>query len=288
MLPHFLIIGGMKCGSTTLYRDMGTNPAVFFPVDKEPENLTRDDVLTDAGRAAYARLFDPARPEQTCGEASTAYTKLPDHAGVAGRARALLGAGLRVIYIVREPVARVASHHHHELSVGAMPASLDEALRTHPALLNYSRYAMQARAWIDALGADNVRIVRFEDYTRNRAAVTAELSTFIGVEPRPDLVEPDKVFNKSDAKPVMTGPWRLVVGNPIYQATLRKVFSQDTRTAIRNLVLPKSKHARRDATPEQARRIYDALADDLAELATLMGRTGPVWERDAVTAALAK
>jgi hypothetical protein len=30
-LPDFLIIGAMKAGTTSLYRDLLTNPAVFFP-----------------------------------------------------------------------------------------------------------------------------------------------------------------------------------------------------------------------------------------------------------------
>ena len=38
-LPDFLIIGSMKAGTTTLYRDPLTNPQIFFPRDKEPGNL---------------------------------------------------------------------------------------------------------------------------------------------------------------------------------------------------------------------------------------------------------
>ena len=96
-LPHFLIIGGMKCGSTTLYRDLLTHPRVFFPIDKEPCNLCDDRVLTDAGRAEYEALFKRARPDQLCAEASTDYTKLPDRPGVAARALRVLGPELKLI-----------------------------------------------------------------------------------------------------------------------------------------------------------------------------------------------
>lgn len=276
-LPDFLIIGGMKCGSTTLYRDLMTNPAVFFPIDKEPETLTDPAVLTDAGRAAYAELFSSARDDQICGEASTAYTKRPTFEGVAERARELLGPGLRVIYVVRNPVDRIASHHHHQLSIGAMPESLDDALESHPELLDYSRYAMQARPWIDALGPEHVRLVRFEDYTRDRAGTVADLSAFLGINPRPDLVQADRVYNKSAGKPVLTGPWRAVQGNPVYQRVIRPLLPADLKDRLRRTVLPKSSHKRVPPTDEQVARINEQLAADLADLADLLGTDGPVW-----------
>ncbi len=52
-LSDFLIIGPQKAGTTTLYRDLLANPAIFLPIDKEPGNLREDGVLTVAGRSAY-------------------------------------------------------------------------------------------------------------------------------------------------------------------------------------------------------------------------------------------
>jgi len=117
-LPHFLIIGAMKSGTTTLYRDMLTHRRVFFSADKEPMNLVNDDVLTAEGRHAYESLFAGAGRDSVCGEASTAYTKLPVYPGVPRRALQLLGPELRLIYIMRHPIERLISHHHHQCVVG--------------------------------------------------------------------------------------------------------------------------------------------------------------------------
>ena len=89
-LPDFLIVGAQKAGTTSLYFDLLKNPAVFMPSDKELGNLLDDDVCTPPGRAAYAKRFRRARPDQLCGEATTSYTKLPDHPGVSDRARRVL------------------------------------------------------------------------------------------------------------------------------------------------------------------------------------------------------
>jgi len=65
-----------------------------------------------------AEHFAAARADELCGDASTYYTMLPVHPGVAARAVSMLPAGFRVIYVVREPVSRTISHHYHEHTAG--------------------------------------------------------------------------------------------------------------------------------------------------------------------------
>ncbi len=40
-IPRFLIIGAMKAGTTTLYRDLLEHPGIHMPLQKEPETLVR-------------------------------------------------------------------------------------------------------------------------------------------------------------------------------------------------------------------------------------------------------
>ncbi len=88
--PDFLVVGAMKGGTTTLYFDLGAHPDLHLPEPKEPEVLVRH-ADPAAIREAYAAHFRNARPGQLCGEASTVYTKRPDHEGVAERARQASG-----------------------------------------------------------------------------------------------------------------------------------------------------------------------------------------------------
>ena len=223
-LPDFLIIGAMKAGTTTLYHDLLTNPCVFFPPDKEPGNLTVDDVLTEAGRRRYASMFKAARSNQICGEASTTYTKLPDLPDVSERAWKVLGPRLRVIYLVREPVSRIVSHHYHEYSEGTMGADINQAVLQFDRLINYSRYAMQIEPWLNRLGSAHVRIIRFESYVEERRSTVAALCRFLGIAPRPGLVEANQVFNPSEAKPAATGLlWRMSK-SPWYRKTIRSLL----------------------------------------------------------------
>lgn len=275
--PGFLIIGAMKAGTTSLYRDLLTNPAVFMPIDKEPECLCHDGVLTDAGLADYLRPFEKARPEQLCGEASTAYTKLPDFPGVPRRARKVLGPDLKIIYLVREPVARTISHHHHDFTYGLVHGDIDRAVREEPRFIAYSRYAMQVEPWIGAYGPERVRIVRFEDYIRARSQTVAELSRFLGITPRPDLVDESRVFNRSQERVVVGGPFGLVQRSPLYRRLIRPMLPHDVKDRLRSALLPVGPG--RPVAPNEATIgfIREQLADDTARLNTLLGSPGPVW-----------
>ncbi len=260
--PDFLIIGGMKCGSTTLFRDLMTNPRVFLPIDKEPESLCHDEVLTEAGQARYAALFDKARSEQLCAEASTAYSKRPDFDGMAARALKVCGPELRVIYLVRDPVKRAASHHYHEYTRGNMPPSVDEAVEQYPALVNYSKYAMQVEPWIEALGEARVRIVRFEDYVSDRRTMSSAVCEFLGIEARPDLIDDGKVFNKGEGKQVMRGPWRLVGHNPVYRRYIRPLLPMGLKERLTRTVLPKAPPRPPPPTAETEALIREQVASD--------------------------
>jgi hypothetical protein len=280
--PDFLIIGAMKSGTTSLFFDLLANPAVFFPEDKEPNNLAADEVLSRPGRAAYAHLYRGAGVGQVCGDASTCYAKLPDFPGVAARALQVLGPRAKVIYLVREPVARTLSQHQQELAAGHVDADVDRAIRDCPRLIQYSRYAMQISPWLDAFGDDNVRIVRFERYVADRHGVVAELSTFLGVPPASERIEVNRVYNPGERMWARSGLlWRLSRSRP-YRALVRPWMTRETRARLRDMLLRKA--PRRRAAPSLATIDYilDGVRDDVAELQRLARWREPPWDLDAV------
>lgn len=280
--PDFLIIGAMKSGTTTLYRDLLTNPRVFMSTPKEPHNLCDDRVLTDSGRAEYAALFRAASTDQIAGEASTGYTKLPDHPGVPERAKAVLGADFKAIYIVREPVSRAISHHTHANASGVVTEPVDEAIRKYPMFINWGLYAMQITPWLEAFGPDRVRIVRFESYVRDRAAGVDDICRFLGIEPRPDLIEKDKVFNRSDGKVVGKGVFGKFRKTGLYRSVIRPLLPISARDRLRDALLPQAPPKPAPPTLDTVDYLIARLAPDAERLATLLSHDGPLWNFDDV------
>ncbi len=58
-LPDFLIVGAMKCGTSTLAAQLGAQPGLFMTTPKEPNFFSDDDVYA-RGMAWYRALFDAA------------------------------------------------------------------------------------------------------------------------------------------------------------------------------------------------------------------------------------
>ena len=278
----------MKAGTTTLFRDLGTQPKVFFPFHKEPHNLCYDEVFTPRGLARYARLFHKACAGQLIGEASTGYAKLPTIPEVAGRARQVLGPELKIIYSVREPVARALSHHFHMHLAGLAPADFGETLRQLPDLINFGRYAMQLGPWIEAFDREQIHVVHFETYAGGRMTGLSEMCKFLGIVDQPELIQQERSFNAAQDKrkipPWLASTWRKVIWTPFYRNTVRplvpdRLILMLKKTLLRPVAVPPSPPA-----PAVIDLLIDAFRDDAERLRQIMGWDKPVWDFEKVRA----
>lgn len=269
-LPEFLIIGAMKCGTTTLYRDLLTNPAVYMPIRKEPHNLCDDDVLTPSGLDKYALHFSAAREGQVRGEASTGYTKLPVKTGVPQRALKVLGPDVKLIYIVRDPVARIISHHYHAYSNGQMSADINQAVVAHADLLDFTRYAMQLEPWIDTFGTERLRIVVFENYVEDRLGVNASICEFLGIDAEPSLIDTQSVYNKGETRALSTRFWQRVARSSSYRRLVRPWLPMNVKDRLRQAALPKAPPRPDPPTEKTIELIRESLKDDQQALQGLL------------------
>lgn len=181
--PDGLIIGAMKSATTGLANDLTLLDGFFSPAVKEPEDLCHDAVLTGPGHERYLSLFKGINPAIFAFEASTAYSKIPQFMNVPERAIAVLGPQARLIYMVRDPLARALSQIRHEAIVINDGRTGVEALFNLEALdkigiFAFSDYERQLTPWLMAFGHEQIRIVRFEDYVSDRVGTVAAVATF--------------------------------------------------------------------------------------------------------------
>lgn len=181
--PHFVVIGAMKCATSTLHDQLAAQPGVFMSDPKEPNFFSDDDVFA-RGLDWYSALFAGAAPTDLCGESSTHYTKLPTHPQAAERLHAHLPHA-RLVYVMRDPVERVVSQYVHEWSVRATTEPIDRAVRSLPRMIDYSRYATQVRPWLDRFGPDRVLPVFLERLTADPQPEFERIGAFLGLASRP-------------------------------------------------------------------------------------------------------
>ncbi|BAM02224.1 sulfotransferase domain-containing protein [Phycisphaera mikurensis] len=269
--PDFLLIGAQKAGTTSLFFDLRAQPSLFVPDGKELRVLLEDE--DDRVRALYERHFAQAPAGQLRGDCSTDYAKRTEHPGVPERARRLLGADTRLIYMLRDPVQRLLSHHHHECNRGE-PLPLADALDAWPRLVDNSRYAFQAEAWLEHFSADRLLVVFFEDFVRDRAAVVERCCTFLGSGFSPEAVG-DAVHNRSSGKARADAPVQRLRKLPLYQSVVRPLVPLELRLKIVRALSPKAPKRASTLDPVLQERVNAALAPDRERLEAMLGAPAP-------------
>jgi hypothetical protein len=122
LLPSFLICGGQRCGTTSLYRALAAHPAVLKAVMHKGVHYfdTNYHRGWDWYRAHFPSRRTAHQVEQGCGVPAQTFESSPYylyHPHAAARIAEDLP-GARLIVLVRDPVERAYSQHAHELARG--------------------------------------------------------------------------------------------------------------------------------------------------------------------------
>ena len=198
--PDFIIIGAMKCATSTLHVQLESQPGFHMSEPKEP-NFFSDDMEYARGLAWYRQLFADAKPGELRGESSTHYTKLPTYPQTIARLKEEIGeAPVKLIYVMRQPVDRLVSHYIHEWTQGVYSADIDSAVKQHREMVDYSCYAKQLQPWIDAFGKESILPV-FTDSVRKFPQRTLErVCVFLGYAGQPQWISEKAEQNVSSLR----------------------------------------------------------------------------------------
>ncbi len=178
--PTFVVIGGLKCGTTSLHHYLALHPEVAMSRPKEL-NFFVAELNWGLGPDWYASHFDPAAPAR--GETSPHYTNRPRFEGVGERMQEVAPT-VRLIYMVRDPVDRMLSHYLHNLGGGYDDRPLAEALGDErSAYWQRSRYAFQLTPFLERFGRDAIAIFSSEELASDRDETMRRLYEFLGVDP---------------------------------------------------------------------------------------------------------
>ena len=231
MRPDFIVIGAMKCGTTTLAAQLGAQIGLFMTDPKEPQYFSDDEIFA-RGADWYSGLFAGARDGDIVGEASTHYTKRPELPKTVERMKAALPE-VRLIYMIRDPMARLVSHYVHEWSQGVLSQPLDVELGAHSPLIDYGRYGWQVGPFVEAYGRDAILLTSLERMQADPAGELARVAAHIGHKAPVTWVERNEVENVSAKRTRKLPLHGLVVDNPVADALRRTLVPKAVRTWVR-------------------------------------------------------
>lgn len=277
--PHFIIIGAMKCGTSTLREQLAAQPGVFMTTPKEPQFFSDDEQFA-RGEGWYRGLFEGAATGAVRGEASTHYTKLPDKPRTVDRMRAFFGdrADVRFVYVMRRPLDRLVSHYIHAWTMNEAPRGIDEAVDALPGLVDYGRYSMQLRPYVEAFGFERVLPVFLERMHAAPGETLERVGRFVGASGPLEWREESAATNVS-AERLRRSPLRdLIVNAPLLSTIRRRAVPRAWREKVKALWRMNERPA---LSAGVEARVVERFDEDLATLGEWLGTplSCAAWKR---------
>lgn len=277
-LPNIVIIGAMKCGTSSLHQYLDLHPSVSMSKVKEP-GFFIEERTWPKGVAWYAAQFDASA--QVRGESTTSYTSAESFPGVPARMAKVIP-DARLIYVVRDPIERLVSHYFHNLNRGREARTLTEMVRDlrhreRSSYLERSMYWRQIREFLEYFPASRILVIESADLRERREATMRRVFDFVGVDP--DFHSPlfRLEYHRSALKRGKTS-----AGSRLASSRLGRWMDelpQPWRRYIRYLVyLPVSRRFERPILSESDRvELRDQLREDADRFRAWTGHAFPGW-----------
>jgi hypothetical protein len=219
----FLGLGGQKCGSTWLYRNLSRHPDVWFPAWKEVHFW---DKRLHRGVAWWLHMFPQAPAGVVQGEITPAYAILdPDvirviHAVVPD---------VRLFFSMRNPVARAWSAALMVLRRQGRQVedTSDRWFLTYfrsPEPRRKGTYTRCIQNWLRVFPEDSLHLIVFDDIRLRPRAVLAGLAWHLGVDPAPFVAAPRARLRRPafkgadvDVRPSLLEPLREMYADEVHR-----------------------------------------------------------------------
>jgi len=217
-LPNFIVAGFAKCGTTSLYHYLIEHPEIYLPERKELHYFTYDSILKSRCLGPgdkemhsfhvktfddYKKFYSNSDGYKAIGDISPTYASYME--GLEGL-KSVLGSSTKVVLIVRDPIDRMYSNYLHLVREGRETLSFEDAIANEDkrffekGFSNFWRYKFTSSYYSKIKNVtdnfENVFILTFEDFVRNRKKRLKELYSFLGVDENfvPDNI--DYQFNQ--------------------------------------------------------------------------------------------
>ena len=187
-----LIMGAMKCGTTSLFYYLAEHPEIAPAKDKEPHFFAYQKKY-ESGIDNYYKLWDWQPENKIALEASTTYTMHPKYGDVAARIAAVPDANFKFIYILRHPFKRIESHIRHLISEGFQ--NKVEVIEEH---LAFTEYARQLDFYRDKFGRDRIHVLLLENLQANPEEELRSICQFLEIDADYEFQRLNVVRNSKD------------------------------------------------------------------------------------------
>ena len=293
--PNLFLIGGMRCGSTSLHLLFDQHDQINMSSVKEPgfylaelkkqkllENYT-EDLKADLNKfissgdhrtiSKYNILFDKTRKYKYRGESSH-YIYSPEVADIIKKE----SPNSKIIISIRNPLSRLYSEfclyerRNNSLSTN-FDSFVNELFKMHkknePSKLNKGLFFKPISHYIKVFGAENVKIIVYEEFKEDQQKVLSNIFDWLNLT---DL----RITN---LRPQKTGKIRFknifffINSSGFIKNSLKYIFSKNTRVKIRIIfydIFIKNKQEYSEISTITRNALVDFYKEDVIKLERLL------------------
>lgn len=298
--PSFFLVGAPKCGTTALCKYLGQHPGICISTPKEVNYFDTDFQTKKSARSLpeYLEKFTGGE-SKVCGEGSTSYL----YSKEAAKNIHQFNPDAKIIIMLRDPVTVMQSFHSQLLFNGSSETVEDfakaialepERKRGHhipkrctvPEMLLYREvvsFSEQVKRYLDIFGEQQVKIILFNDFKQQTAAVYREVLEFIGADPTFETsfvrINSNKKARSRFLQSLLKYPPAKVleVGKyilPVPQSW-RRALLETTKAKLKSLNTQKTTRPTLDAALRN--RLIAEFKPDIQKLEALIGRNLNAW-----------
>jgi len=236
MLPNFIIIGSMKCGTTSLAYYLSQHPEVFISNPDKIDFFSKDH-LYEKGLDWYESFFNDTENAIAIGEGTDNYTN--SYENRCERSAQRISENLpacKLIYITKHPIKQIESAWMHRYAGKRETRSFNDAVLHSP--FNYletANYKKQLKHYYDRFPPDQIKVFFTEDLASNRQEFVRSCLSFLGVDPEieyidfnPQNISSGKLLDKPFTKMLRHFPFMDHLGKnlpPSIKRRMEKIFT---------------------------------------------------------------
>lgn len=276
---QFIGIGGKRCATTWLFRCLSEHPEICMPKEKELHFFS-DEARYQKGVAAYENFFKDCPSHTLCGEFSASYLS---HSEAPKRIKEY-APDIKIIVVLRDPVARALSHMQYWQSRGELSSSAaaKEAIEQYPEILDCGMYAKHIRNWLEYFSLKEIYVVIYDVIEEQPQNVLRELYTFLGVDTE---YQPKNITQRQNTAR-MRGSRLFWFINTLYLKARklpgsRILFSFGRMLGLSHLIhrLTGGEGMYSSVGQKEKKWLFEQYKEDIAELESILGRYLSVWKQ---------
>jgi len=275
MQVNLFILGAMKCGTTTLFGHFEKHPQICFSNPKET-GFFKDERWQDKIDVYHKKFKCKKSNLKYYAEGDTNYTKfaLNSNKNIWDRIYAYNSAS-KLIYLYRNPIDRIVSEYTHLILEGYQSGKIEDLVFSKTNYIQNSSYYSQINPFIQKFGSENLLILSFEDFIKQKSKTLNQISDFLDIAP---FKEENNPIHKNKS----SGSLRFHYKTRPYSRYLNKLISflpKQARDGLMKILIPKERHIFSKPKLDTAikKKIFNALEEDITKFEELTGKDFKHW-----------